>query len=385
MNFIDGIYNNINKINPTKLTDMYESLYANNTTCAIYMDGQIGGRSLEGLKIGTHDLSPLVEKYMIYCAGDSHSPGRTITEIFDNMGKVCKKCNYLCASGTGKSDDPYRNLKELAGNNKSDILLNLITSYPDSPMGNIVQEQDGNVLELKGRKSNNNKNSDYIQEGLLEDELELAITELTSVISRGISQGIEPNEFYDYYKKTIDEINTTQYKIGELQGTEEYKNLLENLINPVTSVFSCGRSVNNDILKMSNIRLGHVRPLTMNILGIDPNAVLRIGANRNYVIGESCTPNMDENSLLLCVSKSGTGKIEKYVEDAHKVGAECFLVTEEGCMEDVKTLKLDTPNFYTDSCFLLSTILTDLGYKLIDEGVEVNEEVLKALHVKDKI
>ncbi|MCK4730008.1 MAG: hypothetical protein KAT28_01695 [Candidatus Aenigmarchaeota archaeon] len=385
MNFINEISNNLNKINPAELTDIYGALYANNSSCAIYMDGQVGGRSLEGLKIGTHDLSPLVEKYMIYCAGDSHSPGRTITEIFDNMGKVCKKCNYLCASGTGKSDDPYRNLTELAGNNKSDILLNLITSYPDSPMGNIIQEQDGNVLELKGRKSNNNKNGDYIKEGLLEDELELAITELTSVISRGISQEIEPNEFYEYYKNTIDEIKTTQYNIGELQGTEEYKALLENLIDPVKSVFSCGRSVDNDILKMSNIRLGHVRPLTMNLLGIDPNAVLRIGANRNYVIGESCTPNMDENSILLCVSKSGTGKIEKYLGDAHKIGAECFLVTEEGSAENAKTLKLDTHNFYTDSCFLLSTILTDLGYKLIDEGVEVNEAVLKALHVKDKI
>ncbi len=384
MNFIEEIYNNLNKINPAELTDMYEALYPN-TSCAIYEDGQVGGRSLEGLKIGTHDLSPLVEKYMIYCSGDSHSPGRTISEIFDNMGKVCEKLNYLCASGTGKSDDPYRNLTELAGNNKTNILLNLITSYPDSPMGNIIQEQDGNVLELKGRKSNNHKNGDYIQEGLLEDELELAITELTSVISRGISQKIEPNEFYEYYKNTINEIKTTQYKISELQGTEEYKNLLECLIDPVTSVFSCGRSVNNDIVKMSNIRLGHVRPLTMNRLGIDPNAVLRIGANKNYVIGESCTPNMDENSILLCVSKSGTGKIEKYINDAHKVGAECFLVTDEGCVENTKTLKLDTPNFYTDTCFLLSKILTDLGYKLIEEGVEVNEAVLRALHVKDKI
>ena len=252
-------------------------------------------------------------------------------------------------------------------------------------MGNIVQEQEGNVLELKGRKSSNNKNSDYIKEGLLEDELELAITELTSIISRGISQDIKPDEFYGYFKNTLDEIKTTQYKIGELQGTEEYKNILECLIDPVTSVFSCGRSVDHDILKMNNIRFGHVRPLTMNRLGIDPNTVLRIGANRNYVIGESCTPNMDENSLLLCVSKSGTGKIKKYLEDAHKVGAECFLITEEGNVDDAKTFRLDTPNFYTDTCFLLSTILTDLGYKLIDDGVEVNEDILRALHVKDKI
>jgi len=385
MNFINEIYNNLNKVNPSELTEMYEDLYANNSSCAIYMDGQVGGRSLEGLKIGTHDLSPLVKKYMIYCAGDSHSPGRTITEIFENMGKVCKKCNYLCASGTGKSDDPYRNLTELTKNNKSDILLNLITSYPDSPMGNMVQDMEGNVLELKGRKSNNNKNSDYLKEGLLEDELELAITELTSVISRGISQSIKPDDFHNYYKNAVDEIKTTQYKIGELQGTEEYKNILEYLIDPVTSIFSCGRSINNNILKMNNIRLGHVRPLTMNRLGIDPNAILRIGANKNYVIGESCTPNMDENSILLCVSKSGKGKIEKYIQDANKIGAECFLVTEKDNVENTKTLKLETPNFYTDSCFLLSTILADLGYKLVEDNVEINETVLKALHVKDKI
>ena len=382
MNFISQIYKNLKEINPTEITDMYKSLYPDHT-CAIYMDGQVGGRSFQGLKIGTHSLSPLVDKYMIYCAGDSHSPGRNIVEVFGNLGRICKKCNYLCASGTGKSDDPYRNLKELMNHDK--ITLNLITSYPDSPMGNIIQECNGNIIELKGRTSKNNRNSDYIKEGLLEDELELGITELMSVFSRGISLEIEPDEFFNYYQKAIKEIKTTEHEISKLQKTDEYEKILECLIDPVTSVFSCGQAVSNDIVKMNNIRLGHVRPLTMNRLGIDPTSILRMGANRNYVIGESCTPNMDENSVLICVSESGTGKIEKYLNDAKKVDANHFLVTKYGDFEGTEIFKLDTDNFYPDSCVLLSTIITDLGYKLVDEGVEISEDVLRALHVKDKI
>lgn len=385
MGFIDQCYKNLKEVKKEEIKSIYESLYPE-VECGIYIDGEIGGRSLQGAKIGAHELSYLIDKIRIYGAGDSFTPGRNIIQSFANLEKVCGKLNYLAVSGSGKSVSPSKNLHELTEKYKSDkLILNLITSNPDSPMGKIIQEHNGNILKLNSRKSKNTANSQYIKDGLLEDGFELATTELISVISKAILKDIDQSEFYGFYKTKIKELYEIDTAIKNLKNTPEYQEFLEYLSDPVKSLFSCGQGVSNDVVKMNNTRVGHVRPLTLIKLGLKPSYNLGIGANRNFVIGESSTPNMDKNSILLCVSQSGTGKIEKYLEDAKNVGAECFLLTKNGDIEDVNIFRLEIDNFYPGACFFLSNTLMDLGHKLVEEGIEISESVLRALHIKDKI
>jgi hypothetical protein len=386
MDFIKQSRENLENVKKEEIEILYGSLYPE-IPCALYLDGEPGGRSLQGLKIGTNDLGHLFEKIKVNYVGGSHSPGRNIVEAFQNLERVYDKCNYLCVSGSGSSITPYKNLKELTEKHKSKKLtLNLITSYIDSPMGEIIQEYNGNILELKGRKSKSSIGADYIKEGLLEDEFELETTELASIITRGILEEIEPEDFYDYYRDKLKELDETNRMIEDLKKTPEYELFLEYLFSPAKNFFSCGQEVSNEIVKMNNTRIGHLRPLTAERVGMKPDSNSGIGANRNVVVGESNIRDMDENSVLLGVSQSGTGKIEKYLDDAKEVGAERFLVTKYGEEEEgINMLRLNTNNFYTDTCLLLSSSLMDLGYKLVEEGTEVSERILRAIHVGDKI
>ena len=386
MNFIEQCQKNLRNVKKDELETLYESLYPENT-CAIYIDGEPGGRSLQGLKIGTNDLGLLFEKIKINCVDGSHSPGRNIVEIFRNLEKVYDKCNYLCVSGSGSSITPYKNLIELTDKHTlNNTSLHLITSCPDSPMGKIIQEYNGNIIKLEGRKSKTNNGIDYIKEGILEDKFELETAELASIITRGILEEIEPESFYDYYRSNLKELNNTRDLIKNLKKTSEYELFLEYLYNPAKNFFSCGQGVSNEVVKMNNTRMGHVRPLTVKRIGLEPSPDLGIGANRNVVVGESNIRNMDKNSVLLGVSQSGTGIIEKHLKDAKKVGAERFLITKYGKVEEgTNELRLDSENFYVDTCYFLSSTLTDLVYKLVEEGIDIDENVLRAIHVNDKI
>ncbi len=385
MDFIKQSKENLENVKKEEIEILYDSLYPK-TPRAIYLDGEPGGRTLQGLKVGTDELGLLFEKIKVNYVGGSHSPGRNIVKAFQNLEKVYDNCNYLCVSGSGESVTPYKNLKELTEKHKSKkLILNLITSYPDSSMGEMVKNYGGNILELKGRKSKTSNGIEYIREGLLEDEFELETTELASIITRGILEEIELDGFYNYYKDKLKELDKTNSLIEDLKKTQEYELFLGYLFNPAKNFFSCGQEVSNEVVKMNCTRIGHTRPSTAKRVGIEPDPSLGIGANRNVVIGESNIGNMDKNSVLLGVSKSGTGKIEKYLGDAKKIGAERFLITKYGEMEEGgNMLKLNSNNFYTDTCFFLSRSLMDLGYRLVGEGIEVNEDILRAIHVNDK-
>ena len=133
MDFIKQSKKNLENVKKEEIEKVYESLYPE-TPRAIYLDGEPGGRSLQGLKIGTDDLGQLFEKIKVNYVGGSHSPGRNIVKAFQNLERVYDKCDHLCVSGSGGSITPYKNLKELTEKHKSKKLtLNLITSYSDSP------------------------------------------------------------------------------------------------------------------------------------------------------------------------------------------------------------------------------------------------------------
>ena len=98
---------------------------------------------------------------------------------------------------------------------------------------------------------------------------------------------------------------------------------------------------------------------------------------------ESNTKNPDKNTAFLAVSKSGTGIAEKNLNDASDAGAQSFLLTKNG--EWKNKFVLDTDNFYAASCLFLSSCLMDVGRILVKEGSDVNNYVLSALHINDKV
>jgi len=125
-------------------------------------------------------------------------------------------------------------------------------------------------------------------------------------------------------------------------------------------------------------------------LGIEKTDSLNLGANKNYVISESSTPNMDKNSVFIGVSETGTSpRTEHYTNDANNNGAKTFALTghPESPIADIadNVLLLNGGDANTDYCIVFSELLTDVGHRFVEEGIEVNENIFRGIHVRDKI
>ena len=109
---IDLICKNLCAVDQDALEQMYAALYPDTKT-GTYIDGQIGGRSLQAVKIGFNRMAYMLPEISIYGAGDSLSPGRNINEKIVNLGKACEKVNYFGVSGSGQSTEIIGNIEQL--------------------------------------------------------------------------------------------------------------------------------------------------------------------------------------------------------------------------------------------------------------------------------
>jgi len=372
--FIEKIYENCRKIDEKELLVLYDHLYPEEEgKIGVGIDGE--GRSYQSAIIGTSELTPLLEKYLIFGTHESHTFGGTVAESFRNLGKVCNKLEFLLCSGSGKSEVPLMNLEELnnyvSEKNKAPINLDLITSYPDSPIGRKVRELEGNVIKLEGRENNNEKNEKYLGQGILNDIFELGVLWVLYITSEALGRKVSPDDFPEYFNENIRHIKNLKDEFKRVKKDSGYEELIEGLSDPNISLFSCGQGVSHNVAKQFNIRVNHVRQL--------------IGCKNNFVIGESnCIP-IHENSIFLGISKSGTSpKVRKYIKEAEKIGAKSYLITGAES-RDEKTFSLATWLFYPAAAVFCSEMLRDLGELLVEKGIEIDENILRSIHVRDKI
>ena len=372
--FIEKIYENCRKIDKEELFGLYDHLYPEEEgKIGVGIDGE--GRSYQSAIIGTSELTPLLEKYLIFGTHESHTFGGTVAEAFRNLGKVCNKLEFLMCSGSGKSEVPLMNLEELnnyvSEKNRAPINLDLITSYPDSPIGRKVRELEGNVIKLEGRENNNEKNEKYLGQGILNDIFELGVLWVLYITSEALVRKVPPDNFPEYFNENIRHIKNLKDEFKRVKKDSGYEELIEGLSDPNISLFSCGQGVSHNVAKQFNIRANHVRRL--------------IGCEDNFVIGESNCPPINKNSVFLGISKSGTSpKVRKYMKDAEKVKANAYLITGAENGEE-RTFYLPKKLFYPTAAVFCSEMLMDLGKLLVRKGVEIDENILRSIHVRDKI
>lgn len=393
MGLASQIYNNLVKVKEEELRILYSDLYPDRGLSGIYKDGE--GRTLKGELIGTYVLSYYPDKILTTATGESHMFGNDMITNFKNLEKVCKKRTYLIGSGSGKSEIPLENLKNIVDELSGDELaINFITANPNSEIGDIVKfHPKGNIIYLKGRDYEDSKDLEYTEEGLYEDKFELALTRMLSIVSKGIVEEIKPDDFYKFYKEELKILRETESRIKELKKDERYANYIRDLKNLKKNHHLCGESVSNDVSKMSGIRVNHVRRYiarrVLEEIGIEL-APHMLGAWQNYVIGESDVPDMDENSLFVGVSRHGASpKVKKWSKEASRVGATKYLLTANDDpkmgYENLFVLDVNDFYFYSDASIFLSETLTDLMKKFIKEGHTVDKATLNSVHVSDKI
>ena len=374
--FIEKIYENCRKIDKEELLVLYNHLYPEEgEKIGIGIDGE--GRSYQSAIIGTSKLATLPENYLIFGTNESYTFGGTVAEAFRNLGKerVCDRLDFLLCSGSGKSEVPLMNLEELSNyvfeEDEARINLDLITSNPNSPIGRKVRELGGNIIKLEGRENNNEKNEIYLDQGILNDIFELGVLWVLYITSEALGRKVPPDDFPEYFKESIRHIRNLKDEFKRVKKDSGYEELIEGLSDPNFSLFSCGQGVSHNVAKQFNIRANHVRRL--------------VGCKDNFVIGESNCPPINKNSVFLGISKSGTSpKVRKYMKDAEKVNASVYLITgaENG---DERTFYLPKKLFYPTVAVFCSEILMDLGKLLVRKGVEIDENILRSIHVRDKI
>lgn len=389
MFMLEKVYENLKKADVNtqrKISGLF------NPPCAICLDGEKGGRSYEALEIGTRYLAT-VPGVRIYGAEDTRTPGSTITKGFENLSKEYRKINYVCVSGSGKSEGPNDNMREILDYVKTNELKNppnitLATYDTDSPIANVAEECENygcdiNIMELPGRPkgSRSYRDEKYLEWGILDDLFEIETAEATNIWAKAVLENVPPGGFYKFYTKNIDEMKERHEAIEKIRDSDSYMNYVDSIADPLKSIFSFGQGVSGNVVRMNNNRLGHVRPMTAE----HPQHKGKVPYPRNYVFGESSVPNPTEDSVFLIVSKSGTRKAPTYVAKAEQKKAECFLVTKYGDSSYPQKLRLDGDRFYPDAITLLTAANLDVAYKLLENGVEISEEKIKSYHIDDKI
>ena len=380
--FVDQIYGNLQKVDKGELEALYEELFPQKNGVGIEIAGD--GRTLHAITIGTNPLSSLIGSVGITAVDEAYRFGSDIVSTFRTFNKQYGKSFLLIGSSSGRSSIPFEYARILEEQTDSvNATFGLITANPDSPIGNMVRTRgDGGViLKLNGRESNTEINEKYLEKGILGDLFESEVTALSNYISMGILDNVPPDSFYKYFERKIDARDVIERDIQRLRKTEAYQNLIDDLCNPDKSCFIAGEGPEGNVAKMTNIRMGHVRPHTSGLR----KSRKALGANQNYVIGETNTPNMDKDSILIGVSCIETSpKVSHYLRDANRVGAETFIITGDTNSKLAKNLLWSYNSSPCSESLILTTALIDVGYRLVDGGITVNEDLFNNLHVRDK-
>lgn len=398
MGFIEKSMKSLLSVDRDQLHSAYGFIYPGEGTSAIYIGAQKGGKSLHAASIGFRKLSDKGCKILIHDPDSKYPLGRNLVSTLANMGNMYDKCTYFAVSGSGESTGPERHLRDIV-NPDRESLPNLdicaITYSPNSPIAGLVRRLNGTILEIKGRDpaSKELQGHEYISEtALLEELFERNVTRTTGIMSSGILNSVKPDDFPEYFRSEVLNQHETKEFINSVYETDFYRSLIEKIEDPFTKFFMCGQGVSDVLVKKCNIRMGHVRKLMKQKLDartlIDAfEAGKEPGADKNYVIGESNSSPMDSNSVLICISESGTGDIQDCIPAARKSKTETYLITKNprACYEEVETLVIDSNYFYPDTVDLFIDLYTHACHDFVDKGIIVNEESLGKGHQKDKI
>lgn len=398
MGFIEKSVNSLMSVDSDQLYSSYDFIYPGEGTSAIYIGAQKGGKSLNAASIGFRNLSDMGHKILINDPDNKYPLGRNLVSILAKMGEMYDKCTYFAVSGSGTSTGPMRHLEDIKNPDRESLPnLNIcaITYSPGSPIAELARKLNGSILEIKGRDPSSKmlQGHEYISEtSLLEELFERNVTRTTGIMASGILNYVEPDSFPDYFRSEVMKQYETKEFINSVYETDFYKSLLERIEDPFTKFFMCGQGVSDVLVKKCNIRMGHVRSLLSQKL--DAKSIIDAfesgkepGNDKNYVIGESNASPMDRNSVLVCVSESGSGDIKDCIKSASKSGTDTYLITKNprAWYDGVKTLVIDSEYFYPDVVDVFIDLYVHACHDFVDQGMLVNEDTVGEKHQKDKI
>ena len=371
--YINRIQENISNVRKRELGLLYENLKS--ADCVVCGGS---GRSLYSLNAAMSQIAISQigwRNKVVITPDDPGFPGKNMYDAAAEFERRYNKIFLLINSGSGVSGDPLVMAEDLSkyveDTKTSKFSMGLITSNLKSPLANVVSKH-GNVLELKGRDSAK-PSLDYSEVGIMGDIFELGSLLLMSMMTEAIFRNLEVGEVVPLCNEEFQKLGPL---VDSIAVSDTYLRLIDAL-EKRTSVFLGGKGTASEIVKMTAIRLFHLKSL----LGDDV-----------YIARGVNTPAPRPGDLEILISFSGETKpVIAWCEILKKMNGTILSITgtKKSTLSEKSDLNISLEEevkagqprrFYMRAAFVLSPLPVKLVERLGEKGLTLPEYILHWHH-----
>jgi len=364
--YVNSIRDNIFNIRKKKLLPLYEDLKSAN---CVVCGGS--GRSLYSLNAAMSQIAMSHigwRNKVVLTPDDPGFPGKNMYDAAAELERRYKKTLLLINSGSGFSDDPLAMAQDLAryieNKKTSRFSMGLITSNVNSPLAQIAREH-GHVVKLKGR-GRSKPSFEYSKIGIMGDIFELGSLFLLSMITEAIFRNLDVNEVFQLCEEEFAKIGAI---IDSNVQSETYTRIID-ILERRTNVFLGGKGTANEIVKMTGVRLFHIKGF------MGDNLYIARGVN---------TPHPRAGDLEILVSFSGETRPVIIWRDVFKklngtvlaiTGTKKSTLAEKSDFQITleEEVKPGQPRrFYMRAAYVLSPLPVKLAERLGERGLKLPE------------
>lgn len=371
--YVNSIRDNIFNIRKKKMLTLYEDLKSAN---CVVCGGS--GRSLYSLNAAMSQIAMSQigwRNKVVLTPDDPGFPGKNMYDAAAELERRYKKTLLLINSGSGFSDDPLAMAQDLAryveDKKTSRFSMGLITSNLNSPLAKIVREH-GHVVRLKGR-GRSKPSFEYSKIGIMGDIFELGSLFLLSMMTEAIFRNLGVDGMLQLCEEEFAKLGSM---IDSNVQSETYSHIVD-MLERRTSVFLGGKGTANEIVKMTGVRLFHIKGF------MGDNVYIARGVN---------TPHPRAGDLEILVSFSGETRPVIIWRDVFKklngivlaiTGAKKSTLAEKSDFRIVleEEVKPGQPRrFYMRAAYVLSPLPVKLAERLGERGLKLPEYLISWSH-----
>lgn len=352
---------------------MYEDLKA--ADCVVCSGS---GRSLYSLNAAMSQIAISHigwRNKVVLTPDDPGFPGKNMFDAAAELERRYNKILLLVNSGSGVSGDPLvmaQDLSKYIGEKKSTkFTMGLITSNLKSPLADIASKC-GHVVELTGR-GRAKPSLDYSETGIMGDIFELGSLLLLGIMTEAIFRNLEA---YEVLQLCQEEFSKLGPLVDSVTESDTYARLVD-ILEKRTDVFLGGKGTANEIVKMTAVRLFHIKST------LGDNVFITRGVN---------TPPPRPGDLEVLVSYSGETKpVIAWCNIVKKMNGTVLSITGTkkstlaeksdlhiGIEEEVKPGQ--PRRFYMRAAYVLSPLPVKLVERLGERGLTLPEYIINWHH-----
>jgi len=371
--YVNRIRDNLLSIKRKKLLPLYEDLKSAN---CVVCGGS--GRSMYSLNAAMSQIAMSQigwRNKVVLTPDDPGFPGKNMYDAAAELERRYKKILLLINSGSGISDDPLAMAQDLAkyieDKKTSKFSMGLITSNVKSSLAQIVREH-GHVVELKGR-GRSKPSLEYSEVGIMGDMFELGSLLLLCMMTEAIFRNLQVDGMFQLCEEEFAKLGPI---IDSNVKSENYTRLVD-ILERRTNVFLGGKGTANEIVKMTGVRLFHIKGF------LGDNVYIARGVN---------TPHPRAGDLEILVSFSGETKPVINWCDVFKnlngivlaiTGTKKSTLAEKSDFQITleEEVKLGQPRrFYMRATYVLSPLPVKLAERLSRRGLKLPEYIMNWYH-----